>query len=74
MKMINPTPINPKGFTNTDIIQGMFGTQVPNTFTRDVNPMAGATTPAMTPYPSVPTPPPVGVETPITPNYNINNQ
>ena len=74
MKMINPTPINPKGFTNTNNIQGMFGTQVPNTFTRDVNPMIGAISPTMPAYPSTPISPPSGVETPITPNYNINNQ
>ena len=74
MKMINPTPINPKGFTNMNNIQGMYGAQVPNTFTRDINPVAG-TTPAMMPdYSSVPVPLPVGVETPITPTYNINNQ
>jgi len=74
MKMINPTPINPKGFTNMNNIQGMYGTQVPNTFTRDVNPMAGMTPPMEPDYSSVPIPPPAGVETPITPNYNINNQ
>ena len=74
MKMINPTPINPKGFTNTNNIQGMFGAQVPNTFTRDVNPMAGATTPMTPDYSSVPIPPPVEVETPIVPPYDINNQ
>jgi hypothetical protein len=67
MKMINPTPINPKGFTNTNNIQGMFGTQVPNTFTRDVNPMMGAIPPTMPAYQSTPIPPPAGVETPIVP-------
>jgi len=74
MKMINPTPINPKGFTNTNNIQGMFGAQVPNTFTRDVSAMSGVM-PTMQPnYSSVPIPPPVEVETPIVPPYDINNQ
>jgi hypothetical protein len=74
MNELNPTPINPKGFTNMNNIQGMYGTQVPNTFTRDVNPMAGTTPTMMPDYSSVPVPPPTGVETPITPTYNINNQ
>lgn len=73
MKMINPTPINPKGFTNTNIIQGMFGTQVPNTFTRDIsNPYDPTNTLATNPGAS-PTPPPTGAETPIVPPYDLNN-
>jgi hypothetical protein len=73
MKMINPTPINPKGFTNINNIQSMFGTQVPNTFTRDVsNPYDTTNTLATSPGVS-PTPPPTGVEMPIVPPYDINN-
>ena len=74
MKMINPTPINPKGFTNMNNIQSMYGAQIPNTFTRDVNPMAGTAPTMMPDYSGIPVPPPTGVETPITPTYNINNQ
>jgi hypothetical protein len=73
MNQLNPTPINPKGFTNTNNIQGVFGTQVPNTFTRDVNGMNDAMNPMANELTSQPIPPPAGVETPITPNYNINN-
>lgn len=74
MNQLNPTPINPKGFTNMNNIQGMYGAQVPNTFTRDVNNPYDPTN-ALATNPGVsPIPPPVGVETPITPNYNINNQ
>ena len=74
MKMINPTPINPKGFTNINNIQGMYGTQVPNTFTRDVsNPYDPTNTLATNPAASA-IPPPTGVETPIVPPYDINNQ
>ena len=73
MKMINPTPINPKGFTNTNNIQGMYGAQVPNTFTRDVsNPYDPTKTLATNPGVS-PMPPPTNVETPIVPPYDINN-
>jgi hypothetical protein len=67
MNQINQTPINPKGFTNMDNIQGVFGTQVPNTFTRDVN------NPTNMVSLDSPITPPIGVETPITPNYDINN-
>jgi len=73
MKMINQTPINPKGFTNMNNIQGMYGAQVPNTFTRDVNNPYDPTS-ALATNPGVsPTPPPTDVETPIVPPYDINN-
>jgi hypothetical protein len=52
----------------------MFGAQVPNTFTRDVsNPYDPTSTLATNPAAS-PIPPPTGVETPIVPPYDINNQ
>ena len=74
MNQLNPTPINPKGFTNTDNIQGMFGAQVPNTFTRNVNGATDPNTLAMVDPLANPMPPPVGVETPIVPPYDINKQ
>jgi hypothetical protein len=74
MRMINPTPINPKGFTNTNNIQGMFGTQVPNTFTRNVSNLYDPTNTLATNTEASPILPPVGVETPIVPPYDINNQ
>lgn len=74
MKTINPTPINPKGFTNMNNIQGMFGTQVPNTFTRDVNNPYDPTNTLATNPAASPTPPPTGVDMPIVPPYDLNNQ
>ena len=74
MNQLNPTPINPKGFTNTNNIQGVFGTQVPNTFTRDVNNTYDPTNTLATNPGVSPTPPPAGVETTIVPPYDINNQ
>jgi hypothetical protein len=51
----------------------MFGTQVPNTFTRNVNnPYDPTNTLATNPGVS-PVPPPTGVDTPIVPPYDINN-
>lgn len=77
------TPINPQGFTNQQNIGGVFGQQVPNTFTRDVNnaqsqvptdPLTGQQIdPTMDQSASMPVPPPVGVQTPTTPFYGINN-
>ncbi len=74
MKTINPTPINPKGFTNMNNIQGMYGTQVPNTFTRNVNNPYNTTNTLATNPGVSPIPPPIDVETPIVPPYDINNQ
>lgn len=74
MNELNPIPINPKGFTNTNNIQGVFGTQVPNTFTRDVNNPYDPTNTLATNLGVSPLPPPIGVETAITPDYNLNNQ
>jgi len=72
--MIDPVPVNPNAFTNTNNIQGMFGTQVPNTFTRDVKNPYAPVQPTMTDaVQDTPIPPPAGVETPVTPPYDINN-
>jgi hypothetical protein len=73
MKTINPAPINPKGFTNTNNIQGVFGTQMPDTFTRDVNNPYNQTDMIQGNALSLPEVPPAGVETAITPNYDLNN-
>ena len=72
MNQLNPTPINPQGFTNMDNIQGMYGAQVPNTFTRNVNGQTNQNTLAMADELTNPIPPPVGVDTSIVPPYDIN--
>jgi hypothetical protein len=78
---LNPTPINPRGFTNTNNIQGVYGDSVPNTFTRSVGqadngayarPMVDAG--MQNQMVSDPLVPPVGVQTPTVPIYDINNQ
>lgn len=73
MKQLDQTPINPKGFTNMNNIQGMFGTQVPNTFTRDINNPYNPTSPTVNNNIVATPPPPTGVDTPIVPPYDINN-
>lgn len=87
MAFNTPTPINPQGFTNQNNISAMFGTAVPGTFNRDltpgvpqnlqipsdpltgqpIDPLVGVT-------PNGPVTPPLGVQTPTTPIYDINNQ
>jgi hypothetical protein len=77
------TPINPQGFTNQQNISGMFGQAVDNTFTRNVgaeqsqiptDPLTGLKIdPTMSQDPNAPLPPPMGVQTPTTPIYDINN-
>jgi len=74
MDPLNQTPINPKGFTNTNNIQGMYGAQVPNTFTRDVSNPTGTANPLMDASLTNPVMPPVGVATPVVPPYDLNNQ
>lgn len=74
MNQLNPTPINPKGFTNTDNIQGVFGTQAPNTFTRNVNGATNQNALAMVDPLVNPIQPPIGVATPVVPPYDINKQ
>jgi hypothetical protein len=55
--VMQPTDINPQGFSNQGAIQGMFGTAIPGTYGRIVG-----------------SNPPTGVQTQITPNYDLNNQ
>ena len=74
MNPLNQTPINPKGFTNTNNIQGVFGTTVPNTFTRDVSNPTGMVNPPMDANLTNPVMPPTGVATPVVPPYDLNNQ
>ena len=79
-----PAPINPQGFTNQNNITGMFGSAVPGTFNRNVapelpapptDPLTGQVlNPLADTNPNGPVAPPVGVQTPITPIYDINNQ
>lgn len=83
--MINnvQTPINPQGFTNQQNISGVFGQAVDNTFNRNIggaqpqvptDPLSGQPfDPTMNQNPTAPVPPPAGVQTPITPTYDINN-
>jgi hypothetical protein len=78
---LSPTPINPKGFTNTNNIQGMYGESVPNTFTRNVAQSTDGVRKIASPdlgmqnqLVSDPTAPPMGVQTPVAPIYDINNQ
>ena len=74
MNELNPTPINPRGFTNTNNIEGVFGRQVPNSFTRNVRGIYDTNNPMMVnPEIANPVPTPTGVETPIVPPYDINN-
>lgn len=85
--MINnvQTPINPQGFTNQQNISGVFGQAVDNTFTRNVggiqpqiptDPLTGQPIdPTMSQSATTPVvPPPVGVQSSITPTYGLNNQ
>jgi hypothetical protein len=76
--------INKKAFSNVDNLEGVMGTAVDGTFNRQVgksplkqsvDPLTGQyLEPTMDPMTdSTVVPPPVGVETQITPNYNINN-
>jgi hypothetical protein len=76
------TPINPKAFTNQNVIKNMFGIPNPGTFTRTVmdplttvptNPLTGLTIdPIADQSPDAPLPPPVGVRSNITPPYGLN--
>jgi hypothetical protein len=79
------TQINPQGFTNQNNINGVFGQAMPNTYNRQVgqasplmqtiDPLTGENIdPTMDQSPSMPIVPPAGVQTPITPVYDINNQ
>lgn len=83
------TAISPKAFSNQGTIQNMYGQAMQGTFNRSVgSPFAQMADPLTGQYidptmdqspddpgpdPSLPQQPPVGVETPIAPVYDINN-
>lgn len=76
------TQISPKAFSNYGTIQGMYGQAMPGTFNRSVGSPFMQTMDSMNNQPtdlntnqnfSLPQPPPTGVETPVTPVYDINN-
>ena len=87
---MQPTAISPTAFTNQGAITGLFGAENPGTFTRTVGetPLTQMADPGYMPMedPSMtgadvaldeygqPVPPPMGVQTPITPNYDLNAQ
>jgi len=76
--------ISPKAFSSAGTIEKMMGKAVPNSpFMQMIDPLTGiALDPTMSQDPNAPAPintgvplaPPLGVQTPITPNYNLNNQ
>lgn len=75
------TPISPKAFSNQGTIANMYGQAVQGTFNRSlgsplmqtVDPLTGQTIdPTMDQSADMPLPPPVGVQVPITPTYDIN--
>lgn len=78
---MQPTAISPTAFTNQNAITGMFGAENPGTFTRTVGDtplaqmddtsMMGADMP-LDEYGQAQMPP-MEVETPITPTYDLNN-
>lgn len=71
--------MNPRAFTNMNALQNVNGAVMPGTFNRMVNTDLGMT--GINPYTGtginqpVQTPqyPPTGVQTDITPDYEINN-
>jgi hypothetical protein len=76
---LQPNAISPSAFTNQNTIQEVFGQANPGTFTRsignaaiDQNLMddAGATAYGMGNAQQ----PPYGVQIPVTPTYDLNNQ
>jgi len=76
---MNYNKINPKAFSNPNTLQNINGRQIPGTFGMMVNPDLGMG--AVNPYMDttvgqpnmVPQVPPAGVQTSITPDYEINN-
>jgi hypothetical protein len=69
------TPISPKAFGNTKAIKGMYGKQNPGTFTRNVQ---GSGSPIMQMedmaiLEDAPQMPPQGVQTNISPTYDLAN-
>jgi len=82
------TPISPTALSNQSTINDVYGQMVPGTYNRSVgsplqqmvepavaiDPLTGQQIdPTMSQSPSMPLPPPVDVQTGITPNYEINN-
>ena len=82
------TPISPKAFSNQGTINDVYGQMVPGTYNRSVgspltqmvepsvaiDPLTGQQIdPTMDQSTSMPLPPPVDVQTGLTPNYGINN-
>lgn len=76
--------ISPAAFTNQSTIGSVFGQAMPGTFNRNtmgqesqmtVDPLTGRTIdPTADQSASAPVPPPTGVQTNITPNYDLNTQ
>ena len=68
--------ISPKAFSNSGTIEKMMGKAVPNSpFMQMVDPLTGlAMDPTMNQDPNAPLAPPMGVQTPIAPIYDLNNQ
>ena len=76
--------ISPKALSNQDTITSVFGQANQGTFTRSVgnntlnqttDPLTGQNIdPTMEQSVSMPVLPPNGVQTPITPTYDLNNQ
>lgn len=76
--------INPNAFSGKNNINGVFGQAMPGTFNRNVpgtqqgvvmDPLTGnQIDPTMAQNTTMPIAPPNGVQTPITPTYDLNNQ
>lgn len=66
--------ISPKAFSNAGTIEKMMGKSIPNSpFMQMIDPLTGvAIDPTMSQDPNTAIPPPVGVQTPVTPIYGIN--
>ncbi len=76
--------ISPNAFSNQNTIGSVFGQVMPGTFNRNVgnaesqmtiDPLTGrAVDPTADQSAYAPVPPPTGVQTNITPNYDLNTQ
>ena len=79
---ITQTPISPQAMSNQGTIKNMFGQAMPGTFNRNLDPtqssiptdpLTGQTMdPTLDQSTNYPVPPPVTVQTPITPPYGLN--
>lgn len=70
--------INPKAFSNTDTLKSVMGETIPDTFNRSVGINPQANIDPLTGIPIInqatqPVQPPVGVQMPATPIYDLNN-